>query len=79
MRVLKMDRESAAGTYDVFLKTLSVDGAPTRAGMNNLVKSIQAQGRFVDKKAAFAEVAATAWQKKSRKNWAIKCSRKTLS
>ena len=39
------------------MKTLSVDGVPTRAGMDNLVKSIQAQGRFVDKKPAFADVA----------------------
>ena len=57
MRLLKMDRESAAGTYDVFMKTLSVDGVPSRTGMDNLVKSIQAQGRFVDKKPAFSDVA----------------------
>ena len=57
MRLLKMDRESAAGTYDVFMKTLSADGIPTRVGMDNLVKSIQAQGRFVDKKPAFSDVA----------------------
>jgi ABC-type nitrate/sulfonate/bicarbonate transport system substrate-binding protein len=57
VRVLKMDRDSAAGTYDVFLKTLSVDGVPTRVGMENLVKSIQAQGRFTDKKPAFTDVA----------------------
>lgn len=30
VRVLKMDTESAAGTYEVFLKTLSLDGVPTR-------------------------------------------------
>ena len=57
MRLLKMDRESAAGTYDVFIKTLSADGVPTRVGMDNLVKSIQAQGRFVDKKPAFSDIA----------------------
>lgn len=57
MRLLKMDRESAAGTYDVFMKTLSADGIPSRTGMDNLVKSIQAQGRFVDKKPAFSDVA----------------------
>ena len=57
VRILKMDRESAAGTYEVFLKTLSVDGIPTKVGMDNLVKSIQAQGRFVDKKPAFSDVA----------------------
>ena len=57
VRILKMDRESAAGTYDVFLKTLSTDGIPTKVGMDNLVKSIQAQGRFVDKKPTFYDVA----------------------
>ena len=57
MRILKMDRESAGATYEVFLKTLSVDGVPSRAGIENLVKSIQAQGRFVDKKPAFSDVA----------------------
>ncbi|HWH78611.1 MAG TPA: ABC transporter substrate-binding protein, partial [Candidatus Binatus sp.] len=57
MRILKMDSETAAGTYEVFLKTLSPDGVPTRAGMDNLVKSIQAQGRFVDKKPQFSELA----------------------
>lgn len=57
MRILKMDRESAAATYEVFLKTLSVDGVPGRAGIENLVKSIQAQGRFVDKKPTFNDIA----------------------
>ena len=56
-RTLRMDAESAAATYEVFLKTLSTDGVPSRAGMENLVKSIQAQGRFVDKKPVFAELA----------------------
>ena len=56
-RLLKMDGESAGLTYEVFLKTLSPDGIPTRAGMDNLVRSIQAQGRFLDKKPAFTELA----------------------
>jgi ABC-type nitrate/sulfonate/bicarbonate transport system substrate-binding protein len=57
MRILKMDKEIAGDTYDVFLKTLSKSGVPTRAGMENLVKSIQARGRFVDKNPAFSDVA----------------------
>jgi len=56
-RILKMDQETAMNTYEVFLKTLSPDGIPSRAGMENLVKSIQAQGRFVDKKPAFSDLA----------------------
>jgi len=56
-RILKMDGESAGLTYEVFLKTMSPDGIPTRTGMDNLVKSIQAQGRFLDKKPSFSELA----------------------
>lgn len=56
-RILRMDPETAVSTYEVFLKTLSPDGIPSCAGMENLVKSIQAQGRFVDKKPIFAELA----------------------
>ena len=57
MRTLKMERDSAASTYDVFLTSLSVDGVPSRAGMEILIRSIQAQGRFADKKPAFSDVA----------------------
>ncbi|MBM4298621.1 MAG: ABC transporter substrate-binding protein [Deltaproteobacteria bacterium] len=56
-RLLKMDPESAGATFEVFLKTLSADGVPTRTGMDNLVKSIQAQGRFTDKKPLFSDLA----------------------
>lgn len=57
MRLLKMDREAATETYDVFLTTLSSNGIPNRSGMENLVRSLQAQGRFTDRKVSFAEVA----------------------
>lgn len=39
------------------MRTLSVDGVPSRAGIENLIKSIQAQGRFVDKKPTYNDVA----------------------
>jgi len=57
MRILKMDKEIAEDTYEVFLRTLSKSGVPTRTGMGNLVKSIQARGRFIDKKPAFSDIA----------------------
>ena len=57
MRILKMDKDIAQDTYEVFLRTLSKSGVPTRAGMDNLLKSIQARGRFVDKKPAFSDLA----------------------
>lgn len=57
IRLLKMDREAAGETYDQFLTTLSPTGIPTRAGMETLVKAVQAQGRHVDRKVAFHEIA----------------------
>ena len=57
MRLLKMDKEAAGETYDAFQTTLNPTGVPNRAGMDNLVRSLQAQGRFTDRKVSFNEVA----------------------
>ena len=57
VRLLKMDRESAAETYDTFLTTLSPTGIPNRAEMDNLVRSLQSQGRFSDRKISFTDLA----------------------
>ncbi|MBI3066911.1 MAG: hypothetical protein HYY82_18470, partial [Deltaproteobacteria bacterium] len=57
IRLLKMDKEAASETYDTFLTTLNPSGVPNRAGIDNLVRSLQAQGRFTDRKIAFTEVA----------------------
>jgi len=57
VRILKMDKEAASLTYDEFLTTLSPTGIPSRAGMEILVKAIQSQGRFVDRKVNFTDIA----------------------
>ena len=57
MRLLKMDQRSASETYDTFQTTLNPTGVPNHAGIDNLVRSLQAQGRFTDRKVAFNEVA----------------------
>jgi len=57
MKILKMNKQSASETYDAFQTTLNPTGVPNRAGMDNLVRSLQAQGRFTDRKVAFNEVA----------------------
>lgn len=57
MRLLKMDKPGASDTYDAFQTTLNPTGVPNRAGIDNLVRSLQAQGRFTDRKVAFNEVA----------------------
>ena len=57
VKLLRMDREAASDTYDQFLTTLSPTGIPTRIGMDILVKSVQSQGRHLDKKVAFTDIA----------------------
>jgi ABC-type nitrate/sulfonate/bicarbonate transport system substrate-binding protein len=57
IRLLKMDKDTASETYDSFQTTLNPNGIPNRAGMDNLVRSLQAQGRFTDRKVAFNDVA----------------------
>jgi hypothetical protein len=57
IKLLKMDREAASETYDQFLTTLSPSGIPTRPGMDILVRSIQSQGRHVERKVAFNDIA----------------------
>jgi len=57
IRLLKMDKEAAAETYDAFQTTLNPTGIPNRSGIDNLVRSLQAQGRFTDRKVAFNDVA----------------------
>lgn len=57
IRLLKMDKDAASETYDAFQTTLNPTGIPNQAGMNNLVRSLQAQGRFTDRKVGFNEVA----------------------
>ncbi len=57
IRLLKMDKEAASETYDTFLTTLNPSGIPNRAGIDDLVRSLQTQGRFTDRKIAFTDVA----------------------
>jgi len=56
-RILKMDKEAASLTYDEFLTTLSATGIPSRSGMEILVKAIQSQGRHVDRRVSFNDIA----------------------
>jgi hypothetical protein len=54
---LKVDRETAEGTYAVYVKTVSGSGVPSREGIDQIVKSLQAAGQFTDRKVALEEVA----------------------
>src|SRR4029077_18402859 len=55
--VLKMDKETAADTYKAVEATFNDSGIPTREGMNNIIKAIKAEGRFMDRNIAYEEVA----------------------
>ena len=57
VRFLKIDREVASETYDLFLNTLNPTGIPTQAGIEAVVKALHTLGRFTDRKISFAEIA----------------------
>jgi ABC-type nitrate/sulfonate/bicarbonate transport system substrate-binding protein len=57
MRTMKMDRETALESYEPLIKSLSRDGVPDPVGMENIVKAIKLQGRYIDKKVAFEDIA----------------------
>jgi len=53
----KMDRQIASKSYELLKRSFSANGVPTRAGMENIIKSIQVAGRFAGRNIAFDEVA----------------------
>src|SRR4029453_11477164 len=57
IRLLRMDKEGGRETYNQFLTTLSQTGIPPRSGMEILVKSVQSQGRHIDRKVSFTDIA----------------------
>ena len=57
IKAMKMDRETALQTYDIMADAWAGNGVPTRAGIENIVKGIQSQGRFADRKISFEDVA----------------------
>jgi hypothetical protein len=57
MKVMRMDREAAFRSYELMATAWVGTGIPSRAGMENIVKGIQSQGRFTDRKVSFDDVA----------------------
>jgi NitT/TauT family transport system substrate-binding protein len=57
IKTMKMDRETALRTYEIMAGAWVGTGVPTRAGIENIVKGIQSQGRFAEKKVSFEDVA----------------------
>ncbi len=54
---LKVDRETAEGTYAAYVRTVSGSGVPNPVGIEQIIKSLQLAGQFTDRKVAFEEVA----------------------
>ncbi len=57
IKAMNMDRETALKTYDLMAVAWVGSGVPTLTGMENIVKGMQSQGRFAEKKVAFEDVA----------------------
>jgi hypothetical protein len=52
-----MDRQTASKSYELLKRSFSANGIPTHTGMENIVRAIQAAGRFAGRTIAFEEVA----------------------
>ncbi len=57
VKIMKMDRDAALKTYDLMAQAWAGAGIPTRAGIENIVRGIQSQGRFSERKIAYEEIA----------------------
>ena len=57
VKTMNMEPEIAVKTFDLMSFAWAGSGVPTRSGMENIVKGIQSQGRFADRKVAFEEIA----------------------
>lgn len=57
VKTMKMDRDTAVKTFEMMAIAWAGNGVPTPAGMSNIVRGIQSQGRFVDRKVGFEEIA----------------------
>lgn len=54
--VLKMDKQTAAETYNVVQTSFNDTGVPTQEGIANIIRAIKADGRFTDRKVAYDDV-----------------------
>jgi hypothetical protein len=52
-----MDKQTASDTYSVVQTSFNDTGIPTQEGIGNIIRAIKAEGRFVDRKITFEEVA----------------------
>ena len=57
MKTMKMDQETAIRTHELMAFAWAGSGVPTRVGIENILKGIQSQGRFADRKIAFEDIA----------------------
>jgi ABC-type nitrate/sulfonate/bicarbonate transport system substrate-binding protein len=57
VKTMKMDRDTAVKTFEIMAYAWAGNGVPTPVGMNNIVRGIQSQGRFAERKVAFEEIA----------------------
>src|SRR5262245_1824373 len=57
VKTMKMDLETATKTHELMAFAWAGSGVPTRTGMENIVRGIQSQGRFAERKVAFEEIA----------------------
>ena len=57
IKTMNMEPEVAVKTFELMAFAWAGSGVPTRLGMENIVRGIQSQGRFADRKVGFEEIA----------------------
>jgi ABC-type nitrate/sulfonate/bicarbonate transport system substrate-binding protein len=73
---LKLDQETALRTYDMVRASFVGDGVPTRLGMQNIVKTLHAQGLFTDKNIRFEDIADARYAREVAKELGYKVNEK---
>ncbi len=69
VKVMKMDRDAALKTYDLMATAWLGAGVPTRVGIDNIVRGIQSQGRFNDRKIIYEEIAEPRFAEQVARQW----------
>ena len=77
VKTMSMEPEIAVKTFDLMAFAWAGSGVPTRSGMENIVKGIQSQGRFADRKSYSKKSPSRASRCKSRES-SDKRNRRTI-
>ena len=71
---LKIDKQTAAETYNVVQTSFNDTGVPTQEGSANIIRAVKADGRFTDRKVAYEDVVEPRFADRGRERVGIQGS-----